>query len=115
MSTPDWPWSDADDAVVAAPRSHRILIENDAVRVLEIIIAPGDKEPFHTHRWPSVMLVDQRTRIRYYGADKVLEFESPEYVEPTLGPTWLEPEGLHAVENLDPTTPYHGIRIEIKG
>jgi hypothetical protein len=37
-----WTWPDSLDAVEAAPASHRILFENDAVRVLETRIAPGE-------------------------------------------------------------------------
>jgi hypothetical protein len=64
-----WPWPDELDAVSAAPDSHRILLENAHVRVLEIVIPPGHREPMHTHRWPSVMLIDVSAAIRYYQAD----------------------------------------------
>src|SRR2546427_3854450 len=30
-----WPWPDSLDALAAAPESHRLLFENDRVRVLE--------------------------------------------------------------------------------
>ena len=29
------------DALLAAPASHRVLLENDRVRVLEVVIEPG--------------------------------------------------------------------------
>jgi len=112
-------WSEELDAVAAAPDSHRVLLENGSVRVLEVIIPPGAKEPPHTHRWPSVMHVLQRARILYYGADGTVEFESPE-VQGQAGQDvsqpqteWMEPEGLHAVENID-TRPYRAIRVEVK-
>ena len=50
-----WPWPDDLDACIAAPASDHVLCENDAVRVLEVIIEPGTREPLHTHRAPSVM------------------------------------------------------------
>jgi hypothetical protein len=59
-----WPWPDSLDAVLAAPDSHRVLSENDRTRVLEVIIAPGEREPEHTHRWPSIMVVHQPARLR---------------------------------------------------
>jgi hypothetical protein len=59
-------WPDDLDACIAAPASHHVLFENDAVRVLEVIIEPGTREPLHTHRTPSVMIVDRPARIRYY-------------------------------------------------
>ena len=64
------------DAVVAAPGSHQVLFENDDVRVLEVTIAAGHREPEHTHRDPSVMIVDGPGRIRYYQGG-TLTFSSP--------------------------------------
>lgn len=37
------------DGVVAAPDHHRVIFENDRVRVLETAIPPGDTTPVHTH------------------------------------------------------------------
>lgn len=65
------------------------------------------------------MLVDRATRIRYYDGDDELAFESPERAPDetaTADPPeteWMEPEGPHAVENVD-EVPYHAIRIELK-
>jgi hypothetical protein len=64
-----WPWPDSLDAVVAAPGSHRVVLENELTRVLEVTIAPGEREPEHTHRWSSVMVVHRPARIRYYTGD----------------------------------------------
>ena len=65
-ATSRWNWPSSMDAVLAAPGSHRVLFENDDVRVLEVTIATGDREPEHTHRDPSVMVVDGPARIRYW-------------------------------------------------
>ena len=46
-------WDPALDAVTAAPANHRILFENDRLRVLEVTLEPDDEEPVHHHRWPS--------------------------------------------------------------
>ena len=61
-----WVWPQTMDALVAAPGSHRVLLENDWVRVLEVVIEPGAREPEHTHQAPSVMIVDEPAPIRYY-------------------------------------------------
>jgi hypothetical protein len=37
------------DAVAAAPGNHRVLLENDRVRVLEVTVNPGEREPLHAH------------------------------------------------------------------
>jgi hypothetical protein len=52
------------DALLAAPASHRLLLENDQVRVLDVVIEAGAREPEHTHQAASVMIVDEPARIR---------------------------------------------------
>ena len=50
-----WAWPDALDALVAAGNCHRLVFENDDVRVLDTRIAPGETTPVHTHRWPAIL------------------------------------------------------------
>jgi predicted metal-dependent enzyme (double-stranded beta helix superfamily) len=107
-----WPWPETMDAVRAAPASHRVLVDNDRVRVLEVVIAPGVREPEHTHQSASVMIVDEPARIRYYVGDE-LRSESPERQEPGVRVEWMEPEGPHSVENVDERR-FHAIRVELK-
>ena len=52
-------WDPALDAVVAAPDHHKVLFENDRLRVLEVTLPPQDEEPVHHHRWPSVFVLDR--------------------------------------------------------
>jgi hypothetical protein len=52
-------WDPAFDAVVAAPKHHKVVFENERLRVLEVILESGDEEPIHHHRWPSVFVFDQ--------------------------------------------------------
>jgi hypothetical protein len=52
-------WDPELDAVKAAPKHHKVLFENDRVRVLEVTLEPNDEEPVHHHRWPSVFVLDQ--------------------------------------------------------
>lgn len=52
-------WDPALDAVAAAPKHHRVLFENDRLRVLEVTLEADDEEPLHHHRWPSVFVFDQ--------------------------------------------------------
>jgi hypothetical protein len=109
-----WPWPRTMDALVAAPASHRVIMENSQVRVLDVVIEPGNREPEHTHEAASVMIVDEPARIRYYEGD-ALRFESPERLESPVGVRvrWMEPEGPHSVENIDECR-YHAIRVELK-
>jgi hypothetical protein len=113
-SSSEWPWPRELDALIAAPDSHRLLLENDRVRVLEVVIEPGVREPEHTHQWPSVMIVDQPARIRYY-ENGSQTFASPAGATPQPGPraAWMDAEGPHSVENID-TAPYQALRIELR-
>ena len=52
-------WDPALDAVATAPKHHRVIFENDRLRVLEVTLEPEDEEPVHHHRWPSVFVFDQ--------------------------------------------------------
>ena len=96
------------DAVEAAPQSHKVLFENRFVRVLEVTVPPGVKEPMHHHRWPSIFLnwdVGGRTaHQRIFHADGGVH-DIPSQERP-LAPgswrvKWLEPEPMHSVENLE--------------
>jgi hypothetical protein len=52
-------WEPALDAVIADPKHHKVLFENERLRVLEVTLEPKDEEPVHHHRWPSVFVFDQ--------------------------------------------------------
>jgi len=109
---------DRTDAVIAAPASHTVLLENSHVRVLQVTIPPGVTEPAHTHAWPSVMRMDAPqplTYMTYSEKDgKQLEAERFEVPIGEAGKTeWSEPEGLHAVKNKG-TSAFRAIRIELK-
>jgi hypothetical protein len=110
-----WAYPDSLDAVTAAPNTHKILLENDRVRVLEVTVPPHSKEPTHTHRWPSVIHVDVPSKIRYYDAQGKVLFESGSVIRKDMKPVtrWLEPEAPHAVENVT-DIPWHAIRVELK-
>jgi hypothetical protein len=52
-------WDPGFDAVIAAPKHHKVIFENEKLRVLEVTLEPDDEEPIHHHRWPSVFVLDQ--------------------------------------------------------
>lgn len=97
-----WPWPDSLDALRAAPNHHRLLFENERVRVLEVRIPPGCFVPVHTHRWASVAYVVSDSDFLRRDADRNLLFDSR-----TTGPSastpaaqWLGPMPPHSVENV---------------
>lgn len=92
------------DGPIADPEHHRVLFENDQVRVVQTTILAGDTTPVHTHLTPHLIafssgsqfvrrdpegaiLVDTRT----HGADYVI----PPYA-------WVEGVGPHTIENVGP-------------
>ena len=52
-------WDPALDAVIAAPKHHKVIFENERLRVLEVTLEHEDEEPVHHHRWPSVFVFDR--------------------------------------------------------
>ena len=113
---PAWPYPDSLDALVAAPAFHRVLFENERVRVLEVTVPPHVREPLHTHRWPSVLYRELSCPLRYFDATgRVLHESAQPYQQ---GPTrararWQEPEAPHAVENMGEVVDRF-IRVELK-
>lgn len=52
-----WPWPESLDALTAAPKHHKLLMENKLVRVLDTLIKPGDITAMHTHKWPATYYI----------------------------------------------------------
>jgi hypothetical protein len=73
---PEWTWPESLDAMQAAPDHHRVLLENEHVRVLESWVAPGDTVPVHTHRWPGVLHVLSWSDFVRYGTDGAVVLDS---------------------------------------
>ncbi len=97
-----WPWPEELDALQAAPRHHRLVLENDRVRVLETRIGPGDTTPVHTHRWPAVShLLSWSDFIRRDADGRVL-LDTRGRPPPASLPqvSWLEALPPHSLENV---------------
>ena len=56
--SPAWPYSLAYDEVRAAPANFRILYQNDAVRLVEVGIRPGETVPMSGDPYPAVLAFD---------------------------------------------------------
>ena len=109
------PWPASLDAPTAAPKNHRVVFENERVRVLDVVVEVGGREPLHAHCWPSVLYVTFRGKLREWGADGKLIREVKETPPATAFPLtqWLEASPPHSIENLD-AQPIHLLRIELK-
>ena len=117
-----YPASNQFDAVSAAPSSHRVVFEDEHVRVLEIVLPPLAVEPIHVHALPSVITGDtggdEGARFLY----TTYEYDDGEWtvlerteILPTPGrrTVYAEPEGPHSISNIG-AVPVRFQRIEIK-
>lgn len=107
-----WPWPPELDAVIAAPKHHILILENNRVRVLDTRIPIGDTVPVHTHRWPGVYYTIQFSHfIRRDGEGKIL-FDS-RTASTASGAAFLENLPPHSVENVGETE-IRLISVELK-
>ena len=99
---PDLDDHDPLDAMAAAPEHHRVLLENDRVRVLDAYVAPGGKTPVHTHRWPSVLYVVTSSHFVRHDPDGKVVLDSRTLASKPEGGAalWSPPLGPHFVRNV---------------
>ena len=114
-AVPNCAWPSSLDAVAAAPKNHRVVLENEHVRVLDVTVAPGEREPLHAHCRSSVMYLMQEGTYRDYdAAGRVIEDVT---VAPPLSQfpmtLWLGPQAPHSVHNLD-SRATRLLRVELK-
>ena len=101
------------DAILAAPEFHRLLLENEHIRMLETRIEPGQTVPLHTHRWPAACYFLGRGDIVRRDGQGRVEFDS-RTAPPATGPAaWLPPLGPHTLENVGKTV-VHVVSVEVK-
>jgi len=108
-------WPEELDALTAAPANHRLLLENERVRVLETVVAPGASTPVHTHRWASVEYVLSAASFVRRNGDGRVVFDS-RAAGAELRPfevLWSEPFPPHSVENVGDTE-LRVIMVELK-
>lgn len=110
----DWPKDQ--DAVVSAPNNHKILLENDKVRVLEVTLAPKELEPVHHHQWASVLYIMEAGDFIDRDGEGNVIMDTRQIPEPLVFPMTMykNPEAPHSVENLSDTKPIRLIRVEMK-
>jgi len=110
-----WEHPDSLDALVAAPAFHRLLFENDDVRVLETRIGPGETVPVHTHRWPSVLYTLAAGHVvRRDDAGRVLGDTRATDTLPEPGAVvWIAAMPPHTVENVD-SSEIRLLNVELK-
>ena len=96
-----WEWPDELDALLAAPKYHRLLFENDRVRILETVIAAGELTPVHTHRWANVQyVVSAADFVRRDGNGKVTLDTRAAGAPTPSSVMWSESIPPHSLENV---------------
>ena len=89
------------DGVAAAPEHHRVLFENDRVRVVETSIPVGDITALHTHLAPAAQYVVSGSHfVRRDPSGQVLldtRKTDPPFVWPRV--LWSDSNPAHTLEN----------------
>jgi hypothetical protein len=110
----DWKWPDALDALIAAPAHHRLLFENDSVRVLNAYIPAGETTPLHTHRWPAAAHIESWSDFVRRDDQGNLLLDTRGLPAPTPGTAlWSEPFPPHTLENVGESE-LRVITVEVK-
>ncbi|HET6603591.1 MAG TPA: hypothetical protein VFG21_05155 [Xanthomonadaceae bacterium] len=97
----------ADDSVAVDPAVHRVLFENEHVRVLKARVSAGTKSPMHSHP-PSVLVVVDGGRNRVQmpdGSTQLVDLEPGQAI-------WMAEGARHQWEMLAGSP--HGIIVEPK-
>ena len=97
----------AEDLLAVMPDDVKVIVDNDRVRVLDVLHKPGVKEPMHSHPdYVAVYLSDTRVRVTTPDG-KIVEKDRKAGSAAWSGPT------THALENIG-TGDQHVIVIELK-
>jgi hypothetical protein len=108
-------WPPQLDALTAAPAYHKLLLENDSVRILDTCIPPGAMTPLHCHAWSSALyILSWSSFVRRDSAGMiVLDSRTMPQLASSPGTLWSPPLGPHTLENVG-TTELRVIAVEIK-
>ena len=125
----NWHWADSLDAVKAAPHNHKVIFENDKIRILDVILEPHEFEQMHTHRFPSVMFgpttdTSQFDIIyyrygydsmnhKYFAKDSIRQHSGSSSSGTSYAADLMRPEGPHRIKNLSKVR-IDVFRVELK-
>ena len=103
------------DGPMAAPDHHRVVFENERVRVFETVIRAGDRTPLHTHLTPHVVIISTGSQFVRRDQTGAITFDTraadPAFVMPVY--SWSEGLSAHTLENTG-TDDLTATSIEIK-
>ena len=121
-----WPYPIAYDSIHAAPHNYRLLYEDEKLRLVEVMVRPGETTPMHGNPYPAVVAVngslgdpslvtrtwlDPKSPLNgqgggYAGPPKVHNLKSPSC-------STMAPVSPHKIHNAG-KAPLHYYRIEYK-
>lgn len=103
------------DAMIAAPDHHRVLLENDQVRILDTNLCPGECTPIHAHQWPAALYVlSWSDFLRRDEAGNILVDSRTMNPRPAPGEAlWLPSLMPHSIENIGDAD-LHIVAVEVK-
>jgi len=108
------PWPDSLNSVNAAPNSHKVLFEDENVRLIEVTVPPGSTEPLHGHKWPAITIEDSVAAGQESRADgTIVDCGRVPADAPFPQVTIWGPQSPHSFTNTD-ILPYHLYRLEFK-
>lgn len=102
--------------LAAAPQHHRAVLDNDAVRVLDVRIPPGDTVPAHQHDLPSIFITLSPADLvfRNLAGETVRNVRRSRDSDSEPSVEWRDPAPApRIVSNVD-TVELHALRIELK-
>ena len=108
--------TDSLEAVIAAPDHHKVIYENERVRVIELKVQPGETVPVHTHRWATVNYVVSHCDFLSCDGDGNVKLDSrtDESGMKEGAVFYLPPNPpLHSVKNIG-AGELRGITVELK-
>jgi hypothetical protein len=111
----DIQWEPQLDALKAAPKHHKLLFENEYVRVLDAKIPAGEITNIHTHQYPAThYFLSFSDFIRYDAEGNIMVDSRTHASKPGSGSVlWSGPLPPHALKNVGEND-LHVISVEIK-
>jgi hypothetical protein len=103
------------DAVAAAPNHHKVLLENDQIRVLETLLLPGEETKVHTHVWAGFLYIISWSDFVRYDEHRNIMMDSVRMVNTPMPGTAIPaaPIPPHSLRNVG-TQNIHVILTEFK-
>ena len=109
-----WPWPEHLDVLIADPEHHQLLLENEYVRVLDVMIRPGEITELHTHQWPATLYVQSWSDFLRYDEKGAIVVDTRKMnIEKPPSIVWSEALPPHKLKNTGDRE-LHVISVEIK-